>query len=167
VIPTFLRQINSGGPVTVTDPRMTRYFMSIREAVQLVLQAAAMSEGKDIFVLEMGEQVRILDLARRMIRLAGRQLGTDVDIRITGVRPGEKLVEELHAGDEELEPTGHPAIGKLRPATMSLVDLDSALAPLTGAAAEHKDEYVRAELFRLTTSAAAETALVELNQGVR
>ena len=154
VIPTFLRQINSGGPVTVTDPRMTRFFMSIREAVQLVLQAAAISEGRDVFVLEMGEQVRIIDLARRMIRLAGRRVGDDVEIRVTGVRPGEKLVEELHADDEVLEATAHPAIRRLRPHTMPWVELNSALEQLAADAAAGRDEQVRAGLLRATVSSA-------------
>lgn len=150
VIPTFLRQINSGGPVTVTDPRMTRFFMSIREAVQLVLQAAAISEGRDIFVLEMGEQVRILDLARRMIRLSGRRVGDDVEIRVTGVRPGEKLVEELHSDAEILEPTKHPAIRRLKPAIMTPQELDGAVGRLADAAAAGRDEQIRDELLVLT-----------------
>jgi len=152
VIPTFLRQINGGGPVTVTDPRMTRFFMSIREAVQLVLQAAAMSEGRDVFVLEMGEQVRIIDLARRMIRLAGCRVGDDVEIKVTGVRPGEKLVEELHADDEVLEPTGHPAIRRLRPHTMSLVELDGVIEQLKADAVAGLDSQVRAGLYSATAS---------------
>jgi FlaA1/EpsC-like NDP-sugar epimerase len=164
VIPTFLRQINNGGPVTVTDPRMTRYFMSIREAVQLVLQAAAMSEGKDIFVLEMGEQVRILDLARRMIRLAGRRVGDDVEIRVTGTRPGEKLVEELHAADEHLQPTWHPAIRRLAPGIMSPVEIRSALEPLVAGTAGPHDEMVRSELFRLTTGHTPDNDLVDVDQ---
>ena len=154
VIPTFLRQINSGGPVTVTDPRMTRFFMSIREAVQLVLQAAAISGGRDVFVLEMGEQVRIMDLAERMIRLAGRRVGHDVEIKVTGVRPGEKLVEELHADDEALESTGHPAIRRLRPHTMPLVELDGVLELLAVDAAAARDDQVRTSLYRATSTSA-------------
>jgi FlaA1/EpsC-like NDP-sugar epimerase len=160
VIPTFLRQINGDGPVTVTDPRMTRFFMSIREAVQLVLQAAAMSEGRDVFVLEMGEQVRIMDLARRMIRLAGRRVGDDVEIKVTGVRPGEKLVEELHADDEALELTGHPAIRRLRPHTMPLVELDGVLEELAADAAAGRDGQVRSSLYRaIPTSAVVGASL--------
>jgi FlaA1/EpsC-like NDP-sugar epimerase len=159
VIPTFLRQINSGGPVTVTDPRMTRFFMSIREAVQLVLQAAAISEGRDVFVLEMGEQVRIIDLARRMIRLAGRRVGDDVEIKVTGVRPGEKLVEELHADNEVLEGTPHPAIRRLHPHTMPLVELNSVLEQLAADAAAGRDEQVRAGLLQTT----AISAIVEVS----
>lgn len=149
VIPTFLRQINNGGPVTVTDPRMTRFFMSIREAVQLVLQAAAMSEGRDIFVLEMGEQVRILDLARRMIRLSGRRVGDDVSIKLTGIRPGEKLVEELHAEAEMPEPTSHPVVRRLRPAIMVPEELNSVIRRLAEAAGAGRDRNVREELFGL------------------
>jgi FlaA1/EpsC-like NDP-sugar epimerase len=115
VIPTFSRQIQAGGPVTVTDARMTRFFMTIPEAVQLVLQAAAMSTGGELFMLEMGQPVRILDLAHRMIRLSGRRPGTDVEIRISGVRPGEKLHEELRIPEETVCRTAHPSVLRLEP----------------------------------------------------
>jgi len=95
VIPTFRRQIARGGPVTVTDPAMTRYFMTIPEAVQLVLQAGAIGDSGDILILDMGEPVRIVDLARAMIALSGLRCPEDIDIEVTGVRPGEKLTEEL------------------------------------------------------------------------
>lgn len=115
VIPTFARQIALGGPVTVTDPRMTRFFMSVEEAVQLVLQSSVLSEGGEIFMLEMGVPVKIFDLAERMIRLSGCQVGIDIPIEITGMRPGEKLNEVLSTPDEEILATSHPYINRLVP----------------------------------------------------
>lgn len=119
VVPTFARQISSGQAVTVTDPRMTRFFMSTPEAVQLVLQAAAIAEGGDVLMLDMGEAVNIHDLAEKMIRLSGRQPGTDVEIRFTGMRPGEKLHEELRSPEEAPQPTSHLSIVRVLPAPMS------------------------------------------------
>lgn len=111
VVPLFVRQIQDGGPLTVTDERMTRYFMSIPEAVQLVLQSAVFANDHEIFMLDMGEPVRIVELAERMIRLSGRRVGEDVRIEFTGIRPGEKLHEELHVPrDEPTHPTPHPSI---------------------------------------------------------
>jgi FlaA1/EpsC-like NDP-sugar epimerase len=130
VIPTFFRQIANGGPVTVTDPNMTRYFMSVQEAVQLVLQAAALSTGGEVFTLDMGEPVRILDLAERLIRLTGRIPGRDVPIVIVGARPGEKTVEDIVAPDEEPVASGHPAIVVSRPPVPDRAAVHRAVAEL-------------------------------------
>lgn len=110
VIPTFLKQIEMGGPVTVTHPEMRRYFMTIPEAVQLVLQAGAMGKSGEMFVLDMGEPIKIVDLARDLIRLSGLEEGVDLDIEYSGVRPGEKLYEEVFFGHEEVQPTSHPKV---------------------------------------------------------
>jgi FlaA1/EpsC-like NDP-sugar epimerase len=117
VIPIFREQIAAGGPVTVTHPEMQRYFMTIPEASQLVLQAGAMGDGGEIFILDMGEPVRIADLARDLITLSGLTPGVDIDVKFTGMRPGEKLFEELSVDDENAEKTRHPKIfvGKFRP----------------------------------------------------
>jgi FlaA1/EpsC-like NDP-sugar epimerase len=110
VVPIFQAQIAAGGPVTVTHPDVRRYFMSIREAVQLVLQASTMGKGSEIFVLDMGEPIRISDLANNMIRLAGFAPGEDIEVRFTGLRPGEKLYEELATDGENILPTYHEKI---------------------------------------------------------
>lgn len=110
VIPLFQRQLDQGGPVTVTDERITRYFMTIPEACQLVLEAGTMGEGGEIFVFDMGESVKIIDLAKKMIQLSGLTLGKDIEIKITGLRPGEKLYEELLAKEENTLSTHHPQI---------------------------------------------------------
>jgi FlaA1/EpsC-like NDP-sugar epimerase len=115
VLPIFRRQIAEGGPVTVTHPEMTRFFMTIPEAVQLVIEATGIAEGGDIFVLDMGEPIRIMDLARRTIELSGQ----DVAIEIVGIRPGEKLHEELFNVDEEVRPTRY---GKIMRATRPPLD---------------------------------------------
>jgi FlaA1/EpsC-like NDP-sugar epimerase len=113
VIPIFRRQIAKGGPVTVTHPDMTRYFMTIPEAASLVVQAGAIGGGGEIFVLDMGEPVRILDLARNMIRLSGKEPDRDVPIEFVGARAGEKLHEELWGDGEEVRPTTHPKIQRV------------------------------------------------------
>jgi FlaA1/EpsC-like NDP-sugar epimerase len=115
VVPTFFKQVERGGPVTVTDPMMTRYFMSVEEAVQLVLQAGALSNGDEVFTLDMGEPVKIIDLARKIIQLSGHIPGKDVEISIIGPRPGEKLNEDIVSHDEESVPSGHPSIVVSRP----------------------------------------------------
>lgn len=130
VIPTFLEQIKHGGPVTVTDSRMTRYFMSIPEAVQLVLQSAALSTGGEIFMLDMGESVNIAALAERLVRLSGLRPGLDIEIRVTGIRPGEKLHEVLHESDEQPGPTSHPSILRIEPKFLSAPVLTRAVAAL-------------------------------------
>ena len=110
VVPIFLAQIRAGGPLTITHPEMRRYFMTIPEAVQLVLQAGALGQGGEVFVLDMGEPIRIVDLATDLVRLSGLELGRDIEIRYTGIRPGERLYEEPFFCHEEVLPTGHPKI---------------------------------------------------------
>lgn len=110
VIPLFKKQIENGGPLTVTDKRITRFFMTIPEACQLVLEAESMGKGGEIFVFDMGESVRIYDLAKKMVKLSGLELGRDIEIKITGLRPGEKLYEELLTNEENSQETHHPQI---------------------------------------------------------
>jgi FlaA1/EpsC-like NDP-sugar epimerase len=146
VIPTFMRQIEAGGPVTITDARMTRYFMSIPEAVQLVLQAASMSSGGEVFMLDMGEPMRIIDLAKRMIRLSGRRVGVDVEVRVTGTRPGEKLEETLHCDDELPEPTAHPSVIRLSPVVPDRKTLLDAVAMMNDLSAREERGALKQQL---------------------
>ncbi len=147
VIPTFSRQIAQGGPVTVTDPRMTRFFMSVEEAVQLVLQASVLSHGGEIFMLEMGVPVKIIDLAERMIRLSGCQVGIDIPIEITGMRPGEKLNEVLSTPDEEILGTSHPYINRLVPTRAPATVFAAELEQLELATLRRDKDAVRTLLF--------------------
>jgi FlaA1/EpsC-like NDP-sugar epimerase len=149
VVPTFLDQIAQGGPVTITDARMTRFFMTIPEAVELVLQAASLAGGGEVFMLDMGEPVKIRVLAERLIRLRGRRPGTDVPIRVTGIRPGEKLTEELHAPEEQTHPTTHRSIVRLSPKPLPAATLSKAVASLNLLAEEARDEQARTLLFDL------------------
>ena len=130
VVPIFRKQIQDGGPVTVTHPEMRRFFMTIPEAVQLVLQAGAIGDGGDVLVLEMGEPVKIVDLAREMIYLSGLSYPEDIDIVFTGLRPGEKLVEELFYSDENEHVRVHDKIFRSQSTATSLLEINTDLATL-------------------------------------
>jgi FlaA1/EpsC-like NDP-sugar epimerase len=138
VIPRFQQQIAQGGPVTVTHPEMRRFFMTIPEAAQLVLQAAAMGQGGEIFALEMGEPVKIVDLARKMVLLSGLRPGRDIQIVYSGIRPGEKLYEELSAMEEETVPTRHSQIRIFSSRRTPEEEIQRSLRELRRAA-EHRD----------------------------
>jgi FlaA1/EpsC-like NDP-sugar epimerase len=168
VIPTFSRQIAYGGPVTVTDPAMTRFFMSVQEAVQLVLQAAAFAEGGEVFMLDMGTAVNILELAERMIRLTGRAPGHDIEIKVTGIRPGEKLVEELLEELEVPHSTPHPSIVRIRPAVLDTRFLAEATEELIQLAEVDDELDLTALLFKLagdsTFVGTVDTGTIDLRQ---
>ncbi|MCP4992498.1 MAG: polysaccharide biosynthesis protein, partial [Gammaproteobacteria bacterium] len=148
VVPLFREQIRKGGPVTVTDPKIIRYFMTIPEAAQLVLQAGAMGQGGDVFVLDMGEPVKILDLARKMIRLSGFEVKDenhpkgDIEIAFTGLRPGEKLYEELLIGDN-VHPTDHPLIMRAEEDVLPWSDIERLLGDFELASDDHDQERIR------------------------
>ena len=154
VVPLFRQQLRDGGPVTVTHEDVTRYFMTIPEAAQLVLQAGAMAQGGDVFVLDMGQPVRILDLARRMAKLSGLSLRDaiqpdgDIEIQITGLRPGEKLYEELLIGDDP-RPTGHERIMKAHEDFVAWSALRPVLQQLWHAAHDNDDNRIKAGLLQL------------------
>jgi FlaA1/EpsC-like NDP-sugar epimerase len=143
VIPIFRRQIMQGGPVTITDKRMKRYFMTIPEAAQLVLQASAIGKGGEVFILHMGEPVRIMDLAETLITLSGLKPHEDIEIRETGIRPGEKLYEELHFESEETVPTSHPKIFINQLATLHSAKIQMALITLAKLARERNEFRLR------------------------
>lgn len=164
VIPTFRRQIAAGGPVTVTDPHMTRYFMSVEEAVQLVLQSAVLAQRGDIYMLEMGEPLSILELAHRMIRLSGLHPGTDIGVRVTGPRIGEKLHEELRSPSEDLVATQHPSILRLiggQPDARG--QLNVGVNELRAAVSDRNEVRARRILFDLVGEAGTEGAIDDID----
>ena len=143
VVPTFLRQIRAGGPVTVTHPEMQRYFMTIPEAVQLVLQAGALGRGGEVFLLDMGEPIRIVDIATDLIRLSGLTVGTDIEIKFSGMRPGEKLYEEMFFSAENVLATDHPKVLRARNGILP-ENIMRRIEALVGAAeSEHPDDELK------------------------
>jgi FlaA1/EpsC-like NDP-sugar epimerase len=154
VIPLFEQQLRQGGPITVTHEEMTRYFMTIREAVELVLQAATLqddtvSQGGAILVLDMGEPVKIIDMAHEMIKLAGFTPDKDIEVKITGLRPGERLYEDLFDDAEELLPTSHPAMMAARPRVADRAFVERGIDAMLTAAADGDDGAVREHMRRL------------------
>ncbi|MEL0145235.1 MAG: polysaccharide biosynthesis protein, partial [Alphaproteobacteria bacterium] len=162
VVPLFERQLAAGGPLTVTHRDITRYFMTTREAVELVLQASALGSAEEveaggIFVLDMGEPVRITDLAEQMIRLAGKRPYEDVDIEFVGLRPGEKLHEELFHDAESLAPTGNAAIRLATPRAADREVLARAIDELCAAARDGNNAACRAQLTHLVPEYQSDT----------
>jgi len=163
VIPTFARQIAEGGPVTVTDPRMTRFFMSVQEAVQLVLQAGTLADGGEIFMLDMGAPVNILELAERMVRLSGRQVGTEIPIHFTGRRSGEKLEEDLQNPEETVSATSHPSIVRLTPRRVPAAMLDDGTRGLSDLVVRRDDRDAAARMAELAEAGHRPVREIELD----
>ena len=149
VVPLFTKQIAKGGPITVTHPEVTRYFMTIPEAANLVIQAGAMAKGGEVFVLDMGKPVKIVDLARRMIHLSGYEVkdeknpNGDIEIVFSGLRPGEKLYEELIIGDDNIEPTQHSLIMQAREHNFDLSEIESTFSELDDRAQQHDVRWLK------------------------
>lgn len=166
VVPKFRQQIRDGGPITLTHPDVTRFFMTIPEAAQLVIQAGAMAKGGDVFVLDMGQPVKIVNLARRMIELSGLTVQDethpegDIEIKITGLRPGEKVFEELLIGDNP-KPTAHPRIMKAHEEFLPWVDLKSKLHALEMALALNDVGSVRSILQQLVSGYVPDGEIVD------
>lgn len=152
VVPLFTKQIAQGGPITVTHPEVTRYFMTIPEAANLVIQAGAMAQGGEVFVLNMGDPVKIVDLARRMIHLSGYQIKDeqhpegDIEIVFSGLRPGEKLYEELIIGDDNIESTQHPLIMQAREHSFDLKEIENILDELNTRSQQHDVAWLKQQL---------------------
>ncbi len=166
VVPKFRQQIREGGPITLTHPDITRYFMTVPEAAQLVIQAGAMSSGGDVFVLDMGEPVRIFDLARKLIELSGLTVRDasnpdgDIEIEITGLRPGEKLYEELLIGDNP-EKTSHVRIMKAHEQFLSWPDLNKRLGDLEAMVRANDVSGIRALVAELVSGYASDGRIVD------
>jgi FlaA1/EpsC-like NDP-sugar epimerase len=143
VVPIFQEQIANGGPIKITHPEMRRYFMTIPEACQLVLQAGSMGRGDEIFILDMGEPVKILDLAHELIALSGLKEGEDIEVTFTGVRPGEKLFEELSTDEEHADKTRHPKIfvGRIETKGWDAVTRDIQSLPTAFSGAEPRSSH--------------------------
>jgi FlaA1/EpsC-like NDP-sugar epimerase/EAL domain-containing protein (putative c-di-GMP-specific phosphodiesterase class I) len=168
VVPIFRDQIERGGPVTITHPEVTRYFMTIPEAVHLVLQAMVISQGGEIFMLNMGRPVKIVDLAQDLIRLSGYQVGSEIQIVYTGLRPGEKLHEELLLPDEAYEPTANENLLVVRNAYEQVpLHLEEGIQPLIAAALESDEALIRVLLKELIPSFKTESSFSLVSKGLR
>ena len=167
VVPLFRKQLRQGGPLTVTHTEVTRYFMTIPEAAQLVLQAGAMGQDGEVFVLDMGQPVKIIDLAKRMVELSGLQVQDDshpegdIAIEVVGLRPGEKLYEELLIG-ENPEPTSHPRIMKAHENFLSWPDLLPDLLAIRAAAKDGNIEKIQQTLGKLVSGYKANDCLTKV-----
>jgi len=164
VVPIFQEQIRRGGPITVTHPEIERFFMTIPEASQLVLEAAAMGKGGEIFVLDMGEPMRIVDLARDLIRLSGLK-PDDIDIVFTGLRPGEKLYEELYFEDEEMQKTPHPKVFVAYHRPYTLAEVQKATAEVA-ALMHNSPELLRRKIKELVAEYAEPSAPGPVSEAV-
>jgi FlaA1/EpsC-like NDP-sugar epimerase len=152
VVPLFQHQIEAGGPITITDPEVERFFMTIPESVQLVLQATALGENGEIFVLDMGKQIKIESLARQLVQLSGLREGEDIEIVYTGLRPGEKISEKLFSRDERINKTEHEKVMMiLNDSKISAEDLDRKVSDLIDFAEKGSQEQARKLLEELSS----------------
>ncbi len=152
MVPLFKKQIIEGGPVTVTHPEVKRYFMTIPEAVQLVIQAGAMGNGGETFILDMGDPVKIVDLAKDLIRLSGLEIGQDIDIQFIGLKPGEKLFEEILTAAEGTLATKHKKIFVAKPFVKDFVVLNKSISELRELAENRSIDRIKAKIMQLASS---------------